>query len=119
RQHDGVAFFGRLNGQHGVGAECGGDAPRAGLEACRVAEQVHRHRTAGGKKLEAGAIEGGAVEDRVRGFVVVEIDAQRVDAGAPARVVDESLRVHREDVETGRWRRQSEPLPTDVDDARV
>ena len=102
-----------------LGAERGGDAPGAGLEAGVVAEQVDGHHAAGGENVEAGAVERGAVEDRARRLVVVEIDAQHVDRGAPARVVDEALRVHPEDLEAGRRRRQPEPLAADVDDARV
>jgi hypothetical protein len=77
-----------------LGAERGGDAPDAGLEAGVVAEQVDRHTPAGGEDVEAGAVERGAVEHRARRLVVVEIDARArrpCRAGAGRR---RSVRVH-------------------------
>ena len=97
RQHDRVALARRLRAcSTRVAAEGGGDAPSAALEARVAAEQVDGHHAAVGEQRRAVAIERGAVEHRAGRLVVVEVDAQHVDAARRARIGDEARRVHLE-----------------------
>ena len=109
-QYHGVAFAGGFEGPEGACAEGFAHACQAACVAAGAAKQVHAHDAVGGEQAAAVGVEGGAVQHGGGGFVVIQIDLQRVHGAQPFFAADFFCGVGQHDAQGGAVLRQAKPV---------
>ena len=109
-QYHGVAFAGGFEGPEGAFAEGFAHARQAACVAAGAAKQVHAHDAVGGEQAAAVGVEGGAVQHGGGGFVVIQIDLQRVHGAQPFFAADFFGGVGQHDAQGGAVWRQAKPV---------